>query len=160
MYILKVWSLQRRALTRGPSIFFSKKFVLHFCGNFFSWRCRCTIISEFGFDFERVFKLQQLPYFYSRTQALCKSSETIDDMKLDSSSDPDSSSENRYSSTAWKVSKVSAFSRIWTEYREILCICLYSVRMRENTDQKKLRIWTLFMQWITKFLTPFLKCDF
>ena len=23
----------------------------------------------------------------------------------------------------------------------------YSVRMRENTDQKKLRIWTLFMKW-------------
>ena len=23
----------------------------------------------------------------------------------------------------------------------------YSVRMRENTDQKKLRIWTLFTQW-------------
>ena len=23
----------------------------------------------------------------------------------------------------------------------------YSVRIRENTDQKKLRIWTLFMQW-------------
>ena len=23
----------------------------------------------------------------------------------------------------------------------------YSVRMQENTDQKKLRIWTLFTQW-------------
>ena len=27
------------------------------------------------------------------------------------------------------------FSRIWTEYGEILCISPYSVRMRENTDQ-------------------------
>ena len=32
----------------------------------------------------------------------------------------------------------------WTEYGEILRISLYSVRMRENTDQKKLRIWTHF----------------
>ena len=39
------------------------------------------------------------------------------------------------------------FFHIWTEYGEILCISPYSVRMRENTDQKKLRIWTLFMQW-------------
>ena len=29
----------------------------------------------------------------------------------------------------------SAFSRIWTEYGEILRISPYSVRMRENTDQ-------------------------
>ena len=29
---------------------------------------------------------------------------------------------------------------------EILHISPYSVRMRENTDQKKLRIWTLFTQ--------------
>ena len=26
-------------------------------------------------------------------------------------------------------------------------IFLYSVRIQENTDQKKLRIWTLFTQW-------------
>ena len=30
----------------------------------------------------------------------------------------------------------SAFSRIWTEYGEILRISPYSVRMRGNTDQK------------------------
>ena len=30
----------------------------------------------------------------------------------------------------------SAFSRIWTEYEEILRISPYSVRMRENTEQK------------------------
>ena len=34
------------------------------------------------------------------------------------------------------------FSRIWTEYGEIRSISPYSVRMRENMDQKKLRIWT------------------
>ena len=33
----------------------------------------------------------------------------------------------------------SVFSRIRTEYGEIL-------QMRQNTDQKKLRIWTLFTQ--------------
>ena len=40
----------------------------------------------------------------------------------------------------------SVFSLIRTEYREIRSISPYSVRMRENTDQKKLRIWTLFTQ--------------
>ena len=40
----------------------------------------------------------------------------------------------------------SVFSRIRTVYREIRSICPYSVRMRENTDQKKLRIWTLFTE--------------
>ena len=47
-------------------------------------------------------------------------------------------------SIARKVSKYGVFwfvfSRIRTEYREILRISAYSVRMRENTDQKKLRI--------------------
>ena len=31
----------------------------------------------------------------------------------------------------------SVFSRIWTEYGEILFISPYSGQMRENTDQKK-----------------------
>ena len=39
------------------------------------------------------------------------------------------------------------FSRIPTKYGEIRSISSYSVRMRENTDQKKLLIWTLFTQW-------------
>ena len=39
----------------------------------------------------------------------------------------------------------SVFSRIRTEYEEIL-ISPYLVRMQENTDQKKLRIWTLSTQ--------------
>ena len=41
----------------------------------------------------------------------------------------------------------SVFSRIRTEYGEIGSISPYSVRMWENMDQKKLRIWTLFTQW-------------
>ena len=40
----------------------------------------------------------------------------------------------------------SLFSRIRIEYEEIRSISPYSVRMRENRDQKKLRIWTLFTQ--------------
>ena len=33
---------------------------------------------------------------------------------------------------------------IWTEYGDLQSKFLYSVRIRENADQKKLRIWTLF----------------
>ena len=43
---------------------------------------------------------------------------------------------------------LSVFSRIRTEYGEIQSISPYSIQMRENTDQKKLRIWTLFTQWL------------
>ena len=32
------------------------------------------------------------------------------------------------------------FSRIWTEYGEILCISPYSVRMRENAGKMQTRI--------------------
>ena len=42
----------------------------------------------------------------------------------------------------------SVFSRIWTEYGEMLRISPYSVWMWENTDQKKLRIWTHLTQCI------------
>ena len=41
----------------------------------------------------------------------------------------------------------SVFSCIQTECGEILRISPYSVRMRENKDNKLLRIWTLFTQW-------------
>ena len=37
----------------------------------------------------------------------------------------------------------SVFSRVRIEYGEIRIISPYSVRMRKNTNQKKLRIWTL-----------------
>ena len=40
------------------------------------------------------------------------------------------------------------FSSIRTEYGDLRSKSLYSVRIQENTDQKKLRIWTLFTQCI------------
>ena len=57
----------------------------------------------------------------------------------------------QYHHTVWKVSKYgvffwSVFSRIRTEYGELWKKSPYSVQIRENTDQKKLRIWTLFTQ--------------
>ena len=42
------------------------------------------------------------------------------------------------------------FSRIQTEYRDLLRKSPYSVRIRENKDHKKLRIWTLFPQCVKK----------
>ena len=47
---------------------------------------------------------------------------------------------SKYGVFSWSV-----FSRIRTECEEILRISLYSVRIRENTDQKKLRIWKLLV---------------
>ena len=44
----------------------------------------------------------------------------------------------------------SVFSCIWTEYGALLRKFPYSVQIQENTDQKKLRIWTLFTQWRSK----------
>ena len=43
------------------------------------------------------------------------------------------------------------FSRIRTEYEEILRISSYSFRMRENTDQKKLRIWLMLLHNMINF---------
>ena len=40
----------------------------------------------------------------------------------------------------------SVFSRTRAEYGYLLRKSPYSVRIRENTDQKKLRIWTIFTQ--------------
>ena len=54
-------------------------------------------ISDLDFDFERVLKRQKLLCFHPRTYTLCKSSETIDDMKIDYLSKPDSSNESTYS---------------------------------------------------------------
>ena len=48
----------------------------------------------------------------------------------------------------------SVFSRIRTEYGDFGDLhskSPYSVRIRENTDQKKLRIWTLFTQLVQNF---------
>ena len=56
--------------------------------------------------------------------------------------------------TAWKVSKYgvffwSVFSCIWIEHGDLRSKSQYSVQIQENTDQEKLRIWTLFTQWWT-----------
>ena len=40
----------------------------------------------------------------------------------------------------------SEFSFILTEYRDLRRKSLYSVQIQENTDEKKLRIWTFFTQ--------------
>ena len=40
----------------------------------------------------------------------------------------------------------SVFFCIQTEYRDLQSKFLYSVQTQKNTDQKKLRIWTLFTQ--------------
>ena len=40
----------------------------------------------------------------------------------------------------------SVFSCIWSEYADLQSKSLYSVRIKENTGQKNLRIWTLFTQ--------------
>ena len=42
----------------------------------------------------------------------------------------------------------SVFPHIRTEYGEIRSISPYSVGMRENTNQKNIRIWTLFTQCV------------
>ena len=46
----------------------------------------------------------------------------------------------------------SVFSRIWTKYGDLDLFrkSPYSVQMRENTDQKKFRIWAIFTQWTAK----------
>ena len=72
-------------------VFFVATFFATFL-NFFA-----TIISDLDFDFEHVLKLLHLLYFHPRTQALSKLSEIVDDMKLDFSSETNSSSENTYS---------------------------------------------------------------
>ena len=43
----------------------------------------------------------------------------------------------------------SVFSWIRTEYGDLFCKSPFSVRLEENTDQKKLRIWTFFTQLIS-----------
>ena len=43
-----------------------------------------------------------------------------------------------------------------TEYGEIRNISPYSAQMWENTDHKKIRIWTLFTQW-EMILLPVIK---
>ena len=42
----------------------------------------------------------------------------------------------------------SVFSYIRTEYGSLRSKSPYSVQIQKNTDQKKLRIWTLLTQWV------------
>ena len=42
----------------------------------------------------------------------------------------------------------SYFAVVWTEYGDLLHKSPYSVRIRENTDQEKLRICRPFKQWL------------
>ena len=52
----------------------------------------------------------------------------------------------------------SVFSWIRTKHGDLQ---MYRVRIQENTDQEKLRIWTLFTQWRSwKTLLTFLSCSF
>ena len=51
-----------------------------------------------------------------------------------------------------------AFSCIRTEYGEIFRISPYLVRMRKNTGQKKLRIWTIFAQSSYFYVDSIVKC--
>ena len=61
----------------------------------------------------------------------------------------------------------SLFSHIWTEYENLRSKPRYSVQMWENTDQKKLRTWTVFTQWenisisheMTRSLVLFINSD-
>ena len=56
----------------------------------------------------------------------------------------------------------SVFSRIRTEYGEIIRISPYSVRLQESSDQKKLRYtsraceWVWYNKYVTVVLGPFL----
>ena len=57
----------------------------------------------------------------------------------------------------WKHTPSKSLISLWWYFQSMImnldsvnhCLSIspYSVRMRENTDQKKLRIWTLFVQW-------------
>ena len=56
-----------------------------------------------------------------------------------------------YLNTAWKGSKHGVLSGpyfpVFGLNTEIYSKSPYSVRIQENTDQKELRVWTIFMQW-------------
>ena len=54
----------------------------------------------------------------------------------------------------------SFFSCIRTEYGDLLCKSPYSVRIQENTVQKKLRIWTLFTQCIAYLIVDLIGDDY
>ena len=51
----------------------------------------------------------------------------------------------------------SIFSCIRTEYGDLLSKSPYSVQIKQNMDQKKLRIWKLFTKWRLDNFKSFLK---
>ena len=62
-----------------------------------------------------------------------------------------------YSELFWSI-----FSGIWAEYKDILCICPYSVRIRVNTDQNNSKylhfftqcnMWDILNYWIWRQVT-------
>ena len=62
-----------------------------------------------------------------------------------------------YSELFWSI-----FSGIWAEYKNILCICPYSVRIRVNTDQNNSKylhfftqcnMWDILNYWIWRQVT-------
>ena len=55
--------------------------------------------------------------------------------------------------TSYCVKSVQIRSFLWSVFFRIRTE--YSVRMRENTDQKKLRIWTLFTQCLFQAIMHF-----
>ena len=64
-----------------------------------------------------------------------------------------------YSELFWSI-----FSGIWAEYKNILCICPYSVRIRVNTDQNNSKylhfftqcnMWDILNYWIWRQVTIF-----
>ena len=62
--------------------------------------------------------------------------------------------------TAWNVSRYEVMFGLYfpaltrTEYGETVSLSPYSVQILENADQKLIRIWTLFTQWIPGFIYP------
>ena len=45
------------------------------------------------------------------------------------------------------------FSCVWTGYGDLILESPYSVWIQKNTDQKKLRIWTFFTQYLLSWIT-------
>ena len=80
--LLKNTIYNARSSTQGRDplpLFSTKGSFCYFFATFFPRRCAINL--DLDFVFEHFLKLQQLLYFHPRTQAFCKSSKTIDDMK-------------------------------------------------------------------------------
>ena len=69
--------------------------------------------------------------------------------------------DNYTTGTVWKVSECGVFSGpcfpVFGMNTEIYCKFLYSFQIRKYTDEKNLRIWTLFTQWGCVLDYPYFK---